>query len=262
LQKLLDGVETVGNKVPHPAVIFFILIALVILLSHLLHWLGTTVTYEAVNPETHKVEETTAAVNSLLTADGIRFMLTSMVRNFANFGPVGIILVVMIGVGLGEQAGLINALIKKIVIVSGLVPTTSYGPTRSSPGFPANVGISSSSRADGWRAVLEPVIVRYRGIVKRLYFRGDAAFASPEIYRFLEAEGMGDVIWLPANRTLQDRIGYLLKRPGGRPPHECAATSRASAIRRRAGGSRGVSWPRSSGTPASFTRVSASSSPT
>ena len=61
LQKLLDGVERVGNKVPHPAVIFFILIALVILLSHLFHWLGTTVTYEVINPETHKVEETTAA---------------------------------------------------------------------------------------------------------------------------------------------------------------------------------------------------------
>ena len=35
---------------------------------------------------------------------------------------------------------------------------------------------------DGWRAVLEPVITRYRGIVKHLYFRGDAAFANPEIY--------------------------------------------------------------------------------
>ena len=115
LQKLLDGVERVGNKVPHPAVIFFILIALVILLSHLFHWLGTTVTYEVINPQTHKVEEATATVNSLLTADGVRFMLTSMVRNFTSFGPVGIILVVMIGVGLAEQAGLINALIKKIV---------------------------------------------------------------------------------------------------------------------------------------------------
>jgi hypothetical protein len=41
--------------------------------------------------------------------------------------------------------------------------------------------------ADGWRAVLEPVVIRYRGIVKRLYFRGDAAFANPEMYEFLEA---------------------------------------------------------------------------
>src|SRR5262249_27724853 len=87
LQKLLDGVERVGNTVPHPAVIFFILSGLVILLSHLFYWLGTTVTYEVVNPQSHKVEQATASVNSLLSGDGIRFMLTSMVRNFTNFGP-------------------------------------------------------------------------------------------------------------------------------------------------------------------------------
>ena len=74
--------------------------------------------------------------------------------------------------------------------------------------------------ADGWRAVLEPVIARYRGIVKHLYFRGDAAFANPEIYELLEAEGSGYTIRLPANPVLQDKIGYLLKRPVGRPPHE------------------------------------------
>jgi hypothetical protein len=74
--------------------------------------------------------------------------------------------------------------------------------------------------ADGWRAVLEPVIARYRSTVKHLYFRGDAAFANPEMYEFLEAEGIGYTIRLPANRILQDRIGYLLKRPVGRPPHE------------------------------------------
>jgi hypothetical protein len=74
--------------------------------------------------------------------------------------------------------------------------------------------------ADGWREVLEPVIIRYRGIVKRLYFRGDAAFANPEIYEFLEAEGIGYTIRLQANAVLQNRIGHLLKRPIGRPPHE------------------------------------------
>jgi hypothetical protein len=83
--------------------------------------------------------------------------------------------------------------------------------------------------ADGWHAVLEPVIDRYRGTVKRLYFRGDAAFANPEIYEFIEAEGIGYTIRLPANSVLQDRIGYLLKRPVGRPPLEvrryCASFS-------------------------------------
>jgi hypothetical protein len=65
--------------------------------------------------------------------------------------------------------------------------------------------------------------------VKRLYFRGDAAFANPEVYEFLEAEGMGYTIRLPANRVLQDKIGYLLKRPVGRPPR--AVTTPASATR-------------------------------
>jgi DDE family transposase len=74
--------------------------------------------------------------------------------------------------------------------------------------------------ADGWRAVLEPVIARYRGSMKRLYFRGDAAFGNPEMYEFLEAERIGYAIRLPANRVLQDRIGYLLTRPVGRPAHE------------------------------------------
>ena len=58
------------------------------------------------------------------------------------------------------------------------------------------------------------------GRVKRLYFRGDAAFANPEVYEFFEAEGMSYTIRLPANRVLQDKIGHLLKRPVGRPPQE------------------------------------------
>ncbi len=74
--------------------------------------------------------------------------------------------------------------------------------------------------ADGWRDVLEPVVARYRGTVKRCYFRGDAAFANPDIYEFLEAEGYGYAIRLPTNRVVQEKIGYLLSRPVGRPPHE------------------------------------------
>jgi len=62
--------------------------------------------------------------------------------------------------------------------------------------------------ADGWRAVLEPVIARYRRIMKRLYFRGDAAFGNPEMYEFLEAERIGYKIRLPTNSVLQRRVGH------------------------------------------------------
>ena len=74
--------------------------------------------------------------------------------------------------------------------------------------------------AEGWRDVLEPVVARYRDMMKRRYFRADAAFASPEVYKFLEAEGYGYAIRLPANAVLQRRIAHLLTRPVGRPPHE------------------------------------------
>ena len=61
-------------------------------------------------------------------------------------------------------------------------------------------------------------MARYRERDLRRYFRADAAFANPEVYEFLEAEGYKYTIRLPVNRILQERIGYLLKRPVGRPP--------------------------------------------
>jgi len=57
---------------------------------------------------------------------------------------------------------------------------------------------------------------RERGLP--LWFRGDAAFAKPELYELLESEGIGYAIRLPANPVLQERIGHLLTRPVGRPP--------------------------------------------
>lgn len=73
--------------------------------------------------------------------------------------------------------------------------------------------------ADGWRDLLEPVVERYRERNLRRYFRGDAAFAAPGIYEFLEAEGFLYAIRLPTNQVLQQSIGHLLTRPIGRPPN-------------------------------------------
>jgi hypothetical protein len=74
--------------------------------------------------------------------------------------------------------------------------------------------------ADGWEGVLKPVVTRYQSKVSRLYFRADAGFANPEVYEYLEAEGIKYAIRLPANRVLQERIGYLLKRPVGRSSND------------------------------------------
>jgi hypothetical protein len=81
---------------------------------------------------------------------------------------------------------------------------------------PGNVNVHS---ADDWEGVLKPVVVRYKGRKVRLYFRGDAAFASPEIYDYLEPEGFLYAIRIPKNQVLEDSIGHLLTRPVGRPPN-------------------------------------------
>jgi len=78
--------------------------------------------------------------------------------------------------------------------------------------------VQATYSAHGWKEVLEPVVARYRGKFKRRYFRADAAFANPEVYKFLEVEHYNYAIRLPANQILQQRIGYLLKRPVSPPP--------------------------------------------
>jgi hypothetical protein len=71
--------------------------------------------------------------------------------------------------------------------------------------------------AKDWRDVLAPVVARYRGLEVPFYFRADAGFANPEVYEFLEAEGYGYAIRLPANDVLHREIEPLLTRPVGRP---------------------------------------------
>lgn len=74
--------------------------------------------------------------------------------------------------------------------------------------------------ADEWREVLEPVVARYRERKLPRFFRGDAGFAKPGVYEFLEMEGFSYAVRLPANQKLQEAINCLLTRPVGRPPHK------------------------------------------
>ncbi len=145
LERVLDAVERGGNKMPHPAILFLWLAIGVIVLSQILYWFDVKATYEVVKPPLVPTEETyyggssvpvdvgpaehvpaedyrlvteTARVQGLLTGDGVRYLFTSFVSNFRNFAAVAIILIVMIGVGLAEAAGLIASLIRKLVGVS------------------------------------------------------------------------------------------------------------------------------------------------
>ncbi len=142
MQRMLDGIEKVGNKVPHPAIIFVGLCVLVIVLSAILSAFDVSVTYDVavqpplvaeqeyvggsvvpepvispdqyLNDEMEVVEQTTE-IESLLSADGVRFLFSSFVNNFASFSVVAVVFVAMIGVGVAEEAGMMAALIRKLV---------------------------------------------------------------------------------------------------------------------------------------------------
>lgn len=148
MQRLLDAVERFGNKVPHPVVIFVILIVFVIILSHILWLLGARVSYEVINPETDAVEHATTAARSLLSIDGMRFMFTGIVPNLMGFNALGVIIVAMVGVGVAESAGLVNTLIRKLVVVS---------PPWALCYILVLVGIVSSIAADAGYLVLIPL---------------------------------------------------------------------------------------------------------
>lgn len=75
--------------------------------------------------------------------------------------------------------------------------------------------------ADDWRSVLEPVVDRYRPLNIPRFYRGDAAFAQPDLYEYLEEEEYLYAIRLPANRNVEKLVDpELLTRPVGRPPRQ------------------------------------------
>ena len=78
----------------------------------------------------------------------------------------------------------------------------------------------NKASAKYWRKVLLAVIERYRHYDIPKFFRGDAAFANPALYRLLEKEGYRYAIRIKSNAVLEREIEHLLTRPVGRPSHK------------------------------------------
>jgi aminobenzoyl-glutamate transport protein len=148
MQRVLDTVERVGNKVPHPVVIFLILIGAVIVLSAVLSLFNTGVSFERINPDTNKIETARTEIRSLLSVEGIRFLYSSLIPNFMSFTAVGLMIGAMIGAGVAEESGLVKSLIRKLVLVS---------PAWALTYILAFVGILSSIAADAGYLVLIPL---------------------------------------------------------------------------------------------------------
>ncbi len=117
-QKFLDSVEKIGNKLPNPLTLFVILSFAIVILSYFLNKMGISVSYDVTNKTDAGVIETVkkdAAIVSLMNAEGIRYIFSSMVENFKNYPPLGTTLIAMLGVGLAEGAGLVDVVLRKSV---------------------------------------------------------------------------------------------------------------------------------------------------
>jgi aminobenzoyl-glutamate transport protein len=106
--KMLDYVEIIGNKLPHPATLFAGLAFLVVVLSWIAHIAGTSAQ--------HPVDGQDIFAKSLLSGDGIRWMYENILQNFLRFPPLGYVLVVMVGIGAAEGSGLFSAMIRAMVL--------------------------------------------------------------------------------------------------------------------------------------------------
>lgn len=105
LSGILGFIERAGNRLPHPVTIFALLTLLVVVLSFLLQ--GLTM----VDPKGK-----TLVVQSLASGDGLTWLLKSCVDNFVRFKPLGLVLVMMMGLGVAEEIGLLSAVLRGTIL--------------------------------------------------------------------------------------------------------------------------------------------------
>ncbi len=113
--KFINWIEVNGNKLPSTATIFFYLAISIIALSFIFSLFGLSANYNSLDSEGNLVENT-VVVKSLLSADGINFMTTSLVSNFKNFYALTVVLTIMLMISIAQGSGLLDVLIHKIAI--------------------------------------------------------------------------------------------------------------------------------------------------
>ncbi|MBO6586476.1 MAG: AbgT family transporter [Gracilimonas sp.] len=105
--KFLNLIEKAGNKLPDPAMLFLMLLVFV--------WILSAVLSPIDFGETHPLTGNELAVKNLLTGESMADFLANMISTFVLFAPLGIVLVAMLGVGVAEHSGWIDAGLKKLL---------------------------------------------------------------------------------------------------------------------------------------------------
>lgn len=106
--RFLGVVERGGNKLPHPFTLFVILIGIIMMAS----WMTTSAGISVVHPTTGE----TVFAQNLLSGDGILWIFKNLIKNFTGFAPLGLVLVMTLGIGLAEKVGFMSAFMRRFML--------------------------------------------------------------------------------------------------------------------------------------------------
>ncbi|MGI6270106.1 MAG: AbgT family transporter [Candidatus Howiella sp.] len=134
--RALGAVERLGNRLPHPVTLFAILTLGIVLLSWICAVCGVSAAGEMIDPATLEVGSQTVSAVSLLSREGISYMLTHLISNFTSFAPLGVVLVTMLGTGCAEGSGYLSALLRRL---AGVTPRALVTPVLVFLGVMSNV---------------------------------------------------------------------------------------------------------------------------
>lgn len=165
-ENTLSIVEKIGKSIPDPIIIFMFLLAFCMVLTMFMGGLEFQTQSADGGQITHVIKDMTDKHNVIWLFDN------ALLKNWLGFGGgvLGVILVVMLGVGVAEQSGLLTALIKKLgtrLPESMLIPAIVF------------LGIMSSIATDAGYLVLIPLAgLLYAGLGKNPLIGMAAAFAG------------------------------------------------------------------------------------
>jgi aminobenzoyl-glutamate transport protein len=126
LQRFLDVVEAVGNRLPHPAVLFIVLIGILLALTALLASLGVAVVTPTgtfpinnlIGADPVQLQNPRNGAVTATFANGWQYLADTLTPNFVRFAPFGLVMVIMIAIGVAEHSGLIAAAVRKLVLAA------------------------------------------------------------------------------------------------------------------------------------------------
>jgi aminobenzoyl-glutamate transport protein len=140
MARYLDLLEKIGNKMPHPFIMFAWLALILIVLSAVLSAAGV----HAIHPQTGEMVE----VFNFVSGAGIQMIFSTLISNFTGFAPLGMVLTIMLSIGIADHTGLMSTVLRSIVLS---VPKKAITPTL------VFAAVLSSVAADAGYVVLIPL---------------------------------------------------------------------------------------------------------